>query len=75
VRQQDRYAVREAYQRRGRARQPYRNGYYERDFVTRFDVLRLRIARTWQDLSAVGTQAFSAALTKVDLLSAAPTFR
>ena len=45
-RQQDRYAVREAYQRRSHRRQPYRNGYYERDFVTRFGTLRLRIART-----------------------------
>ena len=24
----------------------YRNGYYERDFVTRFGTLRLRIARS-----------------------------
>ena len=45
-RQRDRCAVREAYQRRGNRRQPYRNGYYERDFVTRFGSLRLRIART-----------------------------
>jgi putative transposase len=45
-RQRDQYAVREAYQRRGNRRQPYRNGYYERDFVTRFGSLRLRIART-----------------------------
>ena len=34
-RQRDRYAVREAYQRRGSQKQPDRNGYYERDFVTR----------------------------------------
>ena len=27
-------------------RQDYRNGYYQRDFVTRFGTLRLRIART-----------------------------
>jgi putative transposase len=46
VRERDRYAVREAYQRRRSARQPYRNGYYERDFVTRFGTIRLRIART-----------------------------
>jgi putative transposase len=38
--------VREAYRRRGSRRQPYRNGYYERDFVTRFGTLRLRVART-----------------------------
>jgi transposase-like protein len=45
-RQRDRYAVREVYQRRSNRRQPYRNGYYERDFVTRLGTLRLRIART-----------------------------
>src|ERR1017187_1238799 len=30
----------------GRQRRDYRNGYYERDFVTRFGTLRLRVART-----------------------------
>ncbi len=45
-RQRDRYAVREVYQRRSSRRQPYRNGYYERDFVTRLGTIRLRIART-----------------------------
>jgi hypothetical protein len=28
------------------SRQDYRNGFYERDFVTRFGTIRLRIART-----------------------------
>ena len=45
-RERDRYAVREVYQRRSSRRQPYRNGYYERDFVTRLGTIRLRIART-----------------------------
>jgi len=45
-RQRDRFAVREAYGRRRHRGQPYRNGYYERDFVTRLGTLRLRIART-----------------------------
>jgi hypothetical protein len=45
-RQRDRYAVRELYQRRRSRRQPYRNGYCERDFVTRFGTIRLRVART-----------------------------
>ena len=45
-RQRDRYAVRETYQRRRNRGQPYRNGYYERDFVTRFGTIRLRVART-----------------------------
>ena len=44
-RQRDRYVCREAYARR-EGRPEYRNGYYERDFVTRFGTLRLRIART-----------------------------
>ncbi|MGH9785691.1 MAG: IS256 family transposase [Terriglobia bacterium] len=43
-RQRERYLCREAYERRG-ASTDYRNGYYERDFVTRFGTLRLRIAR------------------------------
>ncbi len=30
LRQRDRYAVRESYQRRRSRREPYRNGYYER---------------------------------------------
>ena len=45
-RQRDCYAVREVYQRRSSRREPYRNGYYERDFVTRLGTIRLRIART-----------------------------
>jgi putative transposase len=46
IEQRDRYAVRDAYQRRQSQRQPYRNGYYLRDFVTRFGTIRLRVART-----------------------------
>ncbi len=36
----------ESYERGPRVAAGYRNGYYERDFVTRFGTLRLRIART-----------------------------
>jgi len=36
----------ESYERGPRLAAGYRNGYYERDFVTRFGTLRLRIART-----------------------------
>jgi putative transposase len=36
----------ESYERGPRPAAVYRNGYYERDFVTRFGTLRLRIART-----------------------------
>jgi hypothetical protein len=58
-RQRDRYAVREVYQRRAHRRQPYRNGYYERDFVTRLGTIRLRIART-RGKSLSRTRAFFA---------------
>ena len=44
-RQRDLYMVSPRYGRAGE-RKDYRNGYYERDFVTRFGTLRLRIART-----------------------------
>jgi putative transposase len=44
-RQRDRYMTSEHY-RRDKKRRDYRNGYYERDFVTRVGTLRLRIART-----------------------------
>ena len=44
--ERDRYAVREVYERRRSRRQPYRNGYYKRDFVTRLGTIRLRVART-----------------------------
>ena len=43
--EQERYLGLAAYERAAE-RQDYRNGCYERDFVTRFGTLRLRIART-----------------------------
>lgn len=45
LRMRDRYSGLEAYERRPRKRPDYRNGFYERDFVTRFGTIRLRIAR------------------------------
>ena len=45
-RQRDRFAVVDAYERDAEQRRDYRNGYYERDFVTVLGTLRLRIART-----------------------------
>jgi putative transposase len=42
----DRFAGWDHYQRGFRKASAYRNGYYERDFVTRFGTIRLRIART-----------------------------
>src|SRR5580704_2938008 len=59
-RQRDRYAVREAYQRRSSRRQPYRNGYYERDFVTRLGTIRLRVAHPGEKFSAARTGTVSA---------------
>jgi len=44
-RQRDLYMVSPRHSRH-KPRRDYRNGYYERDFVTRFGTLRLRIART-----------------------------
>jgi putative transposase len=44
-RQRDLYMVSRRYVRSAQ-RQNYRNGYYERDFVTKFGTLRLRVART-----------------------------
>jgi len=41
----DRYAVLDSYGRGPRQPRQYRNGFYERDFVTRFGTIRLRIAR------------------------------
>ena len=41
----DRYAVLDSYERGQRQPSQYRNGYYERDFVTRFGTIRVRIAR------------------------------
>src|SRR6202521_2491120 len=45
-RQRDRFSGAGRYERRQGRRRVYRNGYYERDFVTRFGTIRLRIART-----------------------------
>jgi transposase-like protein len=45
-RQRDRYLGWGWYQRSCELERDYRNGYYERDYVTRFGRLRIRIART-----------------------------
>lgn len=44
-RQRDRFSGCDRYERKQRQPGQYRNGYYERDFVTRFGTIRLRIAR------------------------------
>src|SRR5271157_2523492 len=45
-RQRDRFSGWGRYERGSGLRRDYRNGYYERDFVTRFGTIRLRVART-----------------------------
>ena len=47
-RERDRYSGAGRYERQAEERWDYRNGYYERDFLTRFGSIRLRIARTRQ---------------------------
>lgn len=46
ARQRDRHAGVDWYSRDEEKRIAYRNGFYERDFATRFGTIRLRIART-----------------------------
>ena len=47
-RQRQRYLMTESYERTGIPGRDYRNGSYERDLVTRFGTIRIRIARTRQ---------------------------
>src|SRR5205823_7389973 len=59
-RQRDRFSGWGRYERRRGRRRVYRNGYYERDFVTRFGTIRLRIARTREkSFLPVGLRRFS----------------
>lgn len=68
-RQRDRFAVVGAYERNAEQRRDYRNGYYERDFVTVLGTLRLCIARTrGQLLSAGRTGRVSRRAPEVSLL-------
>src|ERR1700683_4866071 len=60
-RERDRFSGAGRYERRRGRRRIYRNGYYERDFVTRFGTIRLRIAHPREELSAGGAAAISAA--------------
>jgi putative transposase len=47
-RQRQRYLMTESYERTGIVGRDYRNGSYERDVVTRFGTIRIRVARTRQ---------------------------
>jgi putative transposase len=59
----------ERYERRRGRRRIYRNGHYERDFVTRFGTVRLRIARTLEkSFLPVGLRRFQQRAEEVSLL-------
>src|SRR5437867_3040367 len=68
-RQRDRYSGWGRYERRRGRRRVYRNGYYERDFVTRFGTIRLRVARTREkSFLPHGLQRFQRRAEEVSLL-------
>jgi len=48
ARRRDAHVQCDPYERKGEEGRDYRNGFYQRDFVTRLGVLRLKIARTRQ---------------------------
>ena len=68
-RERDRFSGAGRYERRRGRRKVYRNGYYERDFVTRFGTIRLRIARTREkSFLPVGLRRFQRRAEEVSLL-------
>jgi putative transposase len=68
-RQRDRFSGWGRYERARSKRRVYRNGYYERDFVTRFGTIRLRIARTREkSFLPCGLQRFQRRAEDVSLL-------
>src|SRR5262249_51381004 len=68
-RQRDRFAGWGWYERGPRKVRQYRNGYYERDFVTRFGTIRLRIARTrGKSFLPVGLRGFQGRAEEVSML-------
>jgi putative transposase len=68
-RQRDRFSGWGRYERRRGKRGDYRNGYYERDFVTRFGTIRLRIARTrGQSFLPGGLERFQRRAEEVSVL-------
>ena len=57
------------YERAQNKRRVYRNGYYERDFVTRFGTIRLRIPRTREkSFSPSGLERFQRRAEEVSVL-------
>jgi len=68
-RERDRFSGGGRYERRRGKRRVYRNGYYERDFVTPFGTIRLRIARTGErSFLPVGLRRFQRRAEEVSLL-------
>jgi putative transposase len=68
-RQRDRFAVVDAYERNAERRKDYRNGYYERDFVTVLGTIRLRIARTrGRSFLPAGLEQFQRRAPEVSML-------
>jgi putative transposase len=68
-RQRQRYLMTESYERTGVAGRDYRNGSYEREFVTRFGTIRIRIARTRQKgFLPRGMEGFQRRAEEVSLL-------
>jgi putative transposase len=68
-RQRDRFSGWGRYERGRGKRRVYRNGYYERDFVSRFGTIRLRIARTREkSFLPVGLRRFQRRAEEVSLL-------
>ena len=68
-RQRDRFSGAGWYQRRQGRRRIYRNGYYERDFVTRLGTIRLRIARTREkSFLPAGLERFQRRAEEVSML-------
>ena len=68
-RQRDRFAVVDAYERNEERRHDYRNGYYERDFVTVLGTLRIRVARTReQSFLPAGLEQFQRRAPEVSML-------
>src|SRR5271167_2407234 len=68
-RQRDRFSGAGRYERRRGRRRIYRNGYYERDFVTRLGTIRLRIARTREkSFLPAGLERFQRRAEEVSML-------
>src|SRR3989441_9743102 len=68
-RQRDRVSGWGRYERGASPGRDYRNGYYQRDFVTRFGTIRLRIARTrGKSFLPCGLRRFQRRAEEVSLL-------